>query len=113
MHLAPKLGVRECRRVLGEHVISVNDLKSGKLPDDTIALSHNGLDLYGEHVPRDWADCPLASIGPAAGTAAALAVQKQTGLRSLPIPDLQKQLKAAGVIGETASGAVGPCKGKC
>jgi len=152
VHLAPKLGVRECRRVLGEHVISVNDLKSGKLPDDTVALSHNGLDLWGERVPREWAQCPLAgipyralipkdvegllvagkavsgthianssyriqpvmaSIGQAAGAAAALAAQKQTDVRSVPVKELQEQLQAAGVIGKTASGAVGPCKGKC
>lgn len=139
VHLAPKLGVRECRRVLGEHVISVNDLRSGKLPDDTVALSHNGLDLWGESVPREWAHCPLAgipyralipkdvdgllvagkaisgthianssyrvqpvvaSIGQAAGTAAALIAQKQTDVRSAPLGELQKLLQAGGVIGK-------------
>lgn len=47
VHLAPRIGVREVRRVLGEHVISERDLRSQKLPDDTIAIGKYSLDLWG------------------------------------------------------------------
>lgn len=50
VHLAPKIGVREVRRVVGEHVITENDLRSGKLPDDTIAVGNYGLDIWGQDV---------------------------------------------------------------
>ncbi|HUT23155.1 MAG TPA: FAD-dependent oxidoreductase [Sumerlaeia bacterium] len=48
VQLAPRLGVREVRRIVGEHVITENDLRSGKLPDDTIAFGTYGLDIWGE-----------------------------------------------------------------
>jgi hypothetical protein len=47
VHLAPHLGVREVRRVVGEHVITEMDLRSGKLPDDTIAVGKYSLDIWG------------------------------------------------------------------
>jgi hypothetical protein len=47
VYLAPRLGVREVRRVLGEHVISECDLRSQKLPDDAIAIGNYSLDLWG------------------------------------------------------------------
>ena len=47
VHLAPRIGVRETRRVLGEHVISEHDLRSEKLPDDTISTGNYSLDLWG------------------------------------------------------------------
>jgi len=52
VYLAPRIGVREQSRILGEHVITENDLKSGVLPDDTIAVGSYGIDLWGEDVPR-------------------------------------------------------------
>lgn len=137
VHLAPKLGIRETRRVLGEHVITVNDLKSGKMPDDVIAISDYGLDAWGEdmaegdrHLPRSGVPyralvpkaaeglliaCKsisgthlaassyrvqpiMASVGTAAGLAATLAVQKRTGLRDIPMQELQQQLQKVGVL---------------
>jgi hypothetical protein len=137
MHLAPRLGVRECRRVMGEHVVTVNDIKSGKLPDDVIALSDYGLDAWGEKLTREQIDCPrsgipyralipkkteglliagksisgthlaassyrvqpiVASIGAAAGIAAASAARNKTGVRSLSVADLQRRLKQMGVL---------------
>jgi hypothetical protein len=137
MHLAPKLGVRECRRVEGEHIITVNDLKSGKLPDDVIAISDYGIDAWGEKVSKEDIYCPrsgipyraiipknyegllvvgkaisgthfaassyrvqpiVASIGQAAGTAAAMVVLKQSKLRDVSIKDLQKSLKQQGTL---------------
>lgn len=136
--LAPKLGVRETRRVRGEHIITYNDLKSGKLPDDVVALSTYGVDAWGEKgikeedkhlplsgipyralIPRNseglLVACKsisgthiaassyrvqpvLGSIGQAAGTAAALAAQKQTGVRDLSIKELQQKLREAGLF---------------
>ena len=54
VHLAPRLGIRETRRIIGEHVIRENDLRSGELPEDTIAIGTYGLDLWGGNVsPTD------------------------------------------------------------
>lgn len=62
MHLAPKLGIRECRRVEGEHIITVNDLKSGKMPEDVVAVSDYGIDAWGENVKREDIACPRSGI---------------------------------------------------
>ncbi len=48
IYLAPRLGVRESNRILGEHVITENDLRANLLPPDTIAVGTYGLDLWGE-----------------------------------------------------------------
>lgn len=53
VHLAPKIGIREVRRVLGEHVLTVNDMREGAIPDDTIAYADANLDAWGTSVPRD------------------------------------------------------------
>jgi hypothetical protein len=53
VHLAPKLGVRESRRIVGEYVVTENDLRSGELPDDTIAIGTYGLDIWGENIPPE------------------------------------------------------------
>ena len=45
--IAPRLGVREVRRTMGEHVITENDLRSGILPEDTVALGKYYLDIWG------------------------------------------------------------------
>ncbi len=45
--IAPRLGVREVRRTIGEHVITENDLRSGILPEDTVALGNYYLDIWG------------------------------------------------------------------
>lgn len=49
IHLAPKLGVREVRRVVGEYIIAQEHLVSGAYPDDTIAICGYGLDIWGEN----------------------------------------------------------------
>jgi hypothetical protein len=48
IYLAPRIGVREAGRIVGTHVITEQDLRSGKLPEDTIAIGTYGLDLWGE-----------------------------------------------------------------
>ena len=44
VHLAPRIGVRECRRIRGEHVLTENDIVSGAFPPDTIAVADYGFD---------------------------------------------------------------------
>jgi len=51
IHLAPRIGVRESNRILGEHVVTENDLRSGKLPDDTIAIGDYPLDIWSDDYP--------------------------------------------------------------
>lgn len=53
-HLAPKLGIRESRRVLGEAVVTATDLLASRYPDDTVAHCEFFLDAWGEHnqLPR-------------------------------------------------------------
>lgn len=60
--VAPKLGVRECRRLVGEHVITVNDLKSGRQPDDAIALTGGGIDNNGTRLTEEQVRMPMAGI---------------------------------------------------
>jgi len=138
VHLAPKLGVREVRRVIGDYVLTVNDLKSGKLPQDTIALTEGGIDVhqtppltteqiviplagipYRCLLPKDTEGLLLAgksfsctsyalgacrvqpvvaSIGQAAGTAAAMAVKNKTGVKNIDIDKLQQTLKMDGIL---------------
>ena len=43
--VAPLLGVRETRRIVGEYVLTVDDLLSGRAFDDAIGLSAYGWDL--------------------------------------------------------------------
>jgi len=48
VHLAPRLGVREVRRVMGEAVLTENDLVAGAMPPDTVAIGDYPLDIWGE-----------------------------------------------------------------
>ena len=54
--------MRECRRLIGEHIITVNDLKSGKLPEDTIALTSGGIDNNGTRLTPEQIRMPLYGI---------------------------------------------------
>ncbi len=138
VHLAPKLGVREVRRVVGDYILTVKDLKSGILPQDTIALTEGGIDVHQtpplttEQVIIPLAGIPyrcllpkdteglliagksfsctsyalgacrvqpvVASIGQAAGTAAAMAVQNKIGVKNIDIDKLQQTLKTDGIL---------------
>jgi len=51
--LAPRLGVRECRRVEGETLITMNDLKDGKIPEDAVALGAYYLDAWGHKLTEE------------------------------------------------------------
>jgi len=137
VHLAPRMGVRECRRVRCDHVITVNDLKSGVLPDDAVAVGLYGLDAWGESFTREQIALPLygipyrallpqgfdgllvagkaiggthlsasayrvqpivASIGQAAGTAAALAALGGCQPREVDRRALRRSVKEQGLL---------------
>ncbi|MDR0660826.1 MAG: FAD-dependent oxidoreductase [Prevotellaceae bacterium] len=53
VYLAPKLGVRECRRVKGEYILTSNDIAQGVFPDDTVAHAHYGFDVWGMKIPEE------------------------------------------------------------
>lgn len=52
VHFAPKLGVREVRRVKGEYVMTCDDIINGNFPDDTIAHGAYSIDCWGYKWPR-------------------------------------------------------------
>lgn len=138
IYLAPRLGVRESNRIRGEHVIGENDLRSGVLPPDTIAVGTYGIDIWGEYkgitieervtpaygipyralVPLGVENLLLAgrcisgshlamsayrvmpiaaSIGQAAGVAAALCVAQNKMPRELKAQDVQDMLRRQGM----------------
>lgn len=136
MHLAPKIGIREVRRVLGEYVLTVEDLRKGWKPDDIIAYSDYGIDAWGTAIPKE-SHIPrygipyrslipknaeglliagkaistthlamssirvqpiVASIGTAAGIAAAQAVMNGTSVRNIDLAKLQRTLTAMGTL---------------
>lgn len=49
-HVAPKLGIRECRRIKGEYVITVDDVLKGVMHDDKVADAWYSLDPWGMKV---------------------------------------------------------------
>ncbi len=59
IHIAPKIGVRECRRILGDKIITSNDLLSDKYPDDVISWGKYRIDAWGRKLPKEIAHKPL------------------------------------------------------
>lgn len=51
-HFAPKLGVREVRRVKGEYVMTCDNIIEGIFPEDTIAHGSYSIDCWGYKWPR-------------------------------------------------------------
>lgn len=137
MHLAPKLGIRETRRIKGDYVLTVNNMKQGNYPEDTIAYTSYGLDPWGENIPKEEVKtkphgipyrCLLpegvegllmagkcisgthlaasgyrvqpivASIGQAAGTAAAMAATQNISVRDVDIKKLRASLERQGLF---------------
>lgn len=45
--IAPRIGVRECRRVMGDYTLTIYDMLEGRFNYDTIAISNYGLDTWG------------------------------------------------------------------
>ena len=52
-HLAPKSGIRECRRIKGDTVVTVDDLFNGTQPDDKIADARYAIDAWGWNIPEE------------------------------------------------------------
>ncbi len=46
---ASTLGIRESRHVLGEYVLTADDLLHGEVPDDSILLASNSVDVHGRN----------------------------------------------------------------
>lgn len=61
VHLAPKIGVREVRRIKGEYVLTTEHLKQGLFPEDTITYCNYGIDAWGEHIKKE--DARVKSYG--------------------------------------------------
>lgn len=137
IYLAPKLGVREVRRIKGEYVLNAEDIIKGTYADDTIAHCHYGLDSWGESFKKDnikakpygipyrsllplnveglilagksisgshiaassyRVQSVVASIGQAAGTAAAMASINKTSPRNIDVETLISKLDKAGLF---------------
>ena len=46
VHLAPKLGVREQSRVMGDAVVTANDLFQGVIPEDSVLITDRSIDIW-------------------------------------------------------------------
>ena len=69
IYLAPKLGLREIRRIKGQYVMRCGDLIENIFPDDTVAVGKYALDLWGEdnvasHKPWNGYGIPYRSLVP-------------------------------------------------
>jgi hypothetical protein len=47
MSTAETLGIRESRHIIGEYILSADDLLNGKVPEDSIFLASNSVDIHG------------------------------------------------------------------
>jgi len=50
VHLAPKIGVRETRRIMGEAVVTANDMFAGHIPDDSVLITQRPIDIWRKGV---------------------------------------------------------------
>ncbi|MDR1719180.1 MAG: FAD-dependent oxidoreductase [Dysgonamonadaceae bacterium] len=62
VHLAPRMGVRECRRIKGEYILTVDDVIQGRMPDDKVADAWYALDAWGMKLPKEILDTPPYGI---------------------------------------------------
>ena len=53
LHIAPKIGVRECRRVVGDKVITMMDIMNEKFPEDVISWGKYRIDTWGRKLPKE------------------------------------------------------------
>lgn len=61
-NLAPRMGIRECRRIKGEYVLSLSDIQEGRFPDDRIADAWYDLDPWGMNLTREQKKVPPYGI---------------------------------------------------
>lgn len=139
MDTAAVIGIRETRHIIGDYVVTKEDLLNGVLFDDAIMIAANSMDIHsdqaggGEYVSidKDWYSIPFRALlplnsknlliagraisatseaasafrvmpccmamGQAAGTAAALAVQRGLTLRQIDTKQLRELLIEQGV----------------
>ncbi|MFO7870577.1 MAG: FAD-dependent oxidoreductase [Kiritimatiellia bacterium] len=62
VHLAPRMGVRECRRIVGEDILTESRLRAGKFPEDTIAVGNWFLDNWGGDIAEEDRQVPPYGI---------------------------------------------------
>lgn len=62
VYVAPRLGVRETRRIVGEHVLTEHDLRSEHMPDDVIGLGRHFIDLWGHKLSEEERIIPVFGI---------------------------------------------------
>ncbi|WP_418983201.1 FAD-dependent oxidoreductase [Alistipes sp.] len=60
--LAPKMGIREARRIVGDYVLTADDIIGGVMPRDKIADAHYSLDAWGMHIPEQKKHTPPYGI---------------------------------------------------
>ncbi len=124
---ASQTGTRGSRRLIGEYIVTMDDLKSGKKHDDTIAIiprmgpssdvphvfipyrclvpkEVEGLLVAGRSFSSDMAANNMVNLiphciamGQAAGTAAALSLQNGVSVRQVNYEELQNSLTRQGV----------------
>lgn len=51
LSVAPTLGIRESRHIHGEHIMDLDDVLDGCIPEDTILLAANSVDVHGRFGP--------------------------------------------------------------
>jgi succinate dehydrogenase/fumarate reductase flavoprotein subunit len=62
VYTAPRLGIRETRRIRGEYVLTEQNLRSGVMPEDVIALGHHHVDLWGHKLTEEERQIPVFGI---------------------------------------------------
>ena len=116
--LAPQLGVRETRRIVGEYVYSDEDWEEQTVFSDSIGIAYDRTLPYGCIVPQEVDNLlvagrcistsknmqgqmriipPCMTTGQAAGAAAALCAGDHVTPRDLSVPRLQEELRRQGV----------------
>jgi hypothetical protein len=116
---ADQIGVRQTRLLAGEYVLTSADIRERVRFPDTVGRGGgyyypyrsllpkeiDNLLVVGRHMSisppaqkaaREWPPCMVT--GQAAGTAAALALEKGALVRDVPMPELQDRLRYQGVI---------------
>jgi hypothetical protein len=62
VHVAPKIGVREVNRIIGEEIITEQWLRAGKIPHDTVAIGSWFLDNWGGEISLEDREVPPYGI---------------------------------------------------
>ena len=62
VHMAPQLGVREVRRIVGEEMLTERWLRAGTMPEDTVAIGNWFLDNWGGELSEEQRQVPPYGI---------------------------------------------------